>query len=95
MGRNPEGKAEKMFKKIGKNIDKLLSQLDEAKGDAKVEYSDRIEELKRNGESLKEEINKFKTNHKEVFNDIEEGFEKVGKEIKEVVDKTFKKKKKE
>lgn len=95
MGRNPEGKAEKMFKKIGKNIDKLLSQLDNAKGDAKVEYADRIEELKRNGETLKEEVNKFKNSHKEVLNDIEEGFEKVGKEIKDVVEKTFKKKKKD
>ncbi|MDH5366778.1 MAG: hypothetical protein OEW67_07310 [Cyclobacteriaceae bacterium] len=93
MGRNPEGKAEKMFKKIGKNIDKLLSQLDNAKGDAKVEYADRIEELKRNGEKLKEEVNKFKDNHKEVLNDIEKGFEKVGKEFKDVVEKTFKKKK--
>ena len=92
MGRKPEGKSEKLFKKIGKKIDKLLLELDDAKEHAKVEYADRIEELKRNAETLKNEANKFKESHQDVFDDIEKAMDKAGKELKDVFDRTFKKK---
>ena len=91
MGRKPEGKAEKMFKNIGKKLDKIFEDLDEAKEHAQDEYGDRFEELKRTGEKLKSEARNFKDNHQEVFNDIEEAMDRAGKELKDIYDRAFKK----
>ncbi|ELR71884.1 hypothetical protein C900_02259 [Fulvivirga imtechensis AK7] len=94
MGRKPEGKAEKMFKDIGKKIDELIQDLDKAKERAKVEYADEIEELKRNGETLKSGFNKFKENNKERWEDIEASLEKAGNELRNAFDAAFSKKSK-
>lgn len=91
MGRKPEGKAEKLFKNLGKKVDQLLAELEEAKDHAKEEYADRYEELKKSGERIKEEANKFKDNHHKVFDDIEEAMERAGKELKDIYNRAFKK----
>ena len=89
MGRKPEGKAEKMFKKVGKKIDELLVDLEKAKEEAKVEYADRIEDIKRGGETLKDEAHRFYDDNKDVFDNIEERLKNVGQDVKEAVDKAF------
>ena len=92
MGRKPEGKAEKMFKRLGKKIDELLSDVDKASDKAKEDYADRFEELKRNKESLKKEFGEFRENNKDRWDEIENGIERAGSEIKEAFSKAFKKK---
>ena len=89
MGRKPEGKAEKMFKKFGKKIDELLVDLDKVKDDAKVEYADRIEELKRNGETLKQEAKDFMEDHKDTIEKVETQLKKVGNEFRDAVENVF------
>ena len=91
MGRRPEGKAENLFKKLGKRIDQLLEEIKEA-GD-KAKNSDRFEELKRNGETLKKDFENFRDNNKGIIDDLEKGIDRVGKDLKEAFDKAFKTKK--
>lgn len=92
MGRKPEGKAEKMFKNLGKKVDKLLVDIDDAKGKAKVEYADQIDELKKNGQQLKTELGNFKDKHQDKLDDIEEKLEKVTKDVKKAFESAFSKK---
>ena len=89
MGRKPEGQAEHLFKNLGKKIDELIEDIKKGAQDPK--YKDRFEELKKNGEKLKNEFQNFKTDNKAVFDDIEESFERAGKEIKNIF-KDFNKK---
>lgn len=93
MGRKPEGNTEKMFKKLGKKIDGLIVELNEAKNQAKEEYSDNIDELKRNGETIKKEIHNFKDNNKERWEEVENSLKNAGSELKSAFDSTFTKKK--
>jgi len=91
MGRKPEGNAEKMFKRLGKKIDELLGDVEKASDKAKVEYSDRFEELKRNKETLTKEFGEFREKNKGRWDEIENGFDKAGKEIKAAFSNAFKK----
>ncbi len=90
MGRKPEGKAEKMFKNIGKKIDELLGDLKEASNNAEEEYSDRIEELKRNGEKLKEEFSNFREKHQDRIDEVESSLKKAAQDLKKAFDSAFK-----
>lgn len=89
MGRKPEGTAEKMFKRFGKKLDGLLSDLDKATDKAKEDYADRFEELKKNKETLKKEFGEFKEKHKDKWEEIESGFERAGREIKTAFSQAF------
>ncbi len=95
MGRKKEGKAEKMFKRLGKKVDLLLEDLQEAKEQAYEEYGDRFDEIKKNGATIKEELSQFKEKHQDKFDGMESNIEQVGRDIKKTVDKVFKKDKKE
>ena len=90
MGRKPEGKAEKMFKQVGKKIDELLADLKEASTHAEEEYADGIEELKRSGEKLKEELSNFKEKHKDRIHEAESSLRKAGENLKQAFNSTFK-----
>ncbi len=92
MGRKPEGSAEKMFKNLGKKIDALIQELNETKNQAKEEYADNINELKRSGETLKKEFTDFKDNHKGQWEDVESSLKNAGEELKNAFDATFKNK---
>jgi len=92
MGRKPEGSAENMFKKLGKKIDALILELNETKNQAKEEYADNIDELKRNGETLKKEFTDFKENHKDKWDEVESSLKNAGEELKNAFDATFSKK---
>ncbi|MTI41891.1 hypothetical protein [Fulvivirga lutimaris] len=91
MGRRPEGKAENLFKNLGKRIDELLKEIKDA--GEKAKNSERFEELKRNGETLKKDFENFKDNNKGMIDDLEKGIDRVGKDLKEAFDKAFKTKK--
>ena len=90
MGRKPEGKAEKAFKSIGKKIDELLSDLQDAGKNAEDEYADRIEELKRSGEKLKEEFYNFKEKHQDRIDEVENNLKKTAGDLKKAFDSAFK-----
>lgn len=92
MGRKPEGKAEKAFKNIGKKIDELLADLRDASTHAEGEYSDRIDELKRSGEKLKEEFGNFKDKHQDRIDEVEANLKKAGEDLKNAFTSAFKKK---
>lgn len=92
MGRKSEGKAEKMFKDIGKKIDELLQDVHEAKEKAKVEYAEQIDELKRNGETLKKGIDDFRETHKDRLDEVESSLERAGRELKHAFEAAFSKK---
>ncbi|HNP19187.1 MAG TPA: hypothetical protein PKL31_12180 [Fulvivirga sp.] len=89
MGRKPEGSAENLFKNLGKKIDELIEDI--KTGADKVRHSERFEELKRNGETLKKEFREFKDSNKDVIDRVDKSFEKAGKEIREAFDRAFKK----
>lgn len=91
MGRRPEGKAENLFKNLGKRIDMLLEEIKE--GAEKAKSSERFEELKRNGETLKKDFENFRDNNKGVIEDLEKGIDRVGNDLKEAFNKAFKTKK--
>lgn len=82
MGRRPEGKAEKVFKRLGKKLDEIISELNVAKGQADDEFKERFEEIKRNKETLKHEFKDFREKHKHKWTEIEESLEKAGDELK-------------
>lgn len=91
MGRRPEGKAENLFKNLGKRIDELLKEIKDA--GQKAKNSERFEELKRNGETLKKDFENFRDNNKGIIDDLEKGIDRVGNDLKEAFDKAFKTKK--
>ena len=83
--------AEDIFKNIGKRIDLMIADLGKFKEQAKDEYGDRIDELKRNAETLKKEIKNFGESRKDRWDEIEESLEKAGKEIKNAFNAAFSK----
>ena len=89
MGRKPEGKAEKAFKRLGKQVDEMIKDLNNLKEKAKEDYSDQIDELKRNGETLKDEFDKFKDNEK--WDEVGNHMERAGQEVKEAFKRAFRK----
>ncbi len=93
MGRKPEGKAEKAFKRIGKKIDELLADLKEAGSHAEGEYSDRIEELKKSGNKLKDEFSNFKEKHQDRIDEVETNLRRAGDDLKSAFNSAFKKEK--
>lgn len=94
MAKKDQGQAEKMFKDIGKKIDELIKDLQQAKGQAKVDYADQIEELKQNAETLKTAFNNFKKDHKHRWDEAETNLHKAGSELKNAFNTLFSKKSK-
>lgn len=83
------GKAEEFFSKAGKKIDELFSEISNSNISEKLELKERLQELKRNKESLEKEFNHFTEDNKEVFKDIANSFEESFEDIKNI----FRKKK--
>ncbi|MEO1052873.1 MAG: hypothetical protein AAFX87_19720 [Bacteroidota bacterium] len=91
MERTSKGKAEDAFKEIGKKIDSLINDLDEAKKQWAEQNQDKIEELKRNRDTLIQEFDDFKENHKDKWEAVEQSLEKAGNELKDAFNKLFSK----
>ncbi|WMN12760.1 hypothetical protein QYS49_34540 [Marivirga salinae] len=83
------GKAEEFFSKAGKKIDELFSEISSSNISEKLELKERLQELKRNKESLEKDFNEFTDDNKEVFKDIADSFEESFEDIKNI----FRKKK--
>ena len=89
MGRNPEGNAEKMFKKFGKNVDSFISELSDVKGSSNEEFKSRLEELKKSKDSLEEKFRDFKDENKDKWDDVQSELERAGQEFKKAVNNLF------
>jgi putative cell wall-binding protein len=84
-----KGKAEEFFSKAGKKLDELFSEISASNISEKLELKERLNELKRNKESLEKEFDHFTEDNKEVFKDIANSFEESFEDIKNI----FRKKK--
>ncbi len=89
MGRNPEGSAEKMFKKFGKNVDSFISELSDVKGSTNEELKKRLEELKKTKDTLGEKFIDFKEENKDKWDDVQSELERAGQEFKKAVNNVF------
>ncbi len=89
MGRKPEGQAEKMFKRFGKNVDTFIAELSDAKGNTSEEFQSRLEELKRSKDSLGEKFKDFREENKDKWDDVQSELERAGQEFKKAVNNLF------
>lgn len=89
MGRKPEGNAEKMFKKFGKNVDSFISELSDVKDNSSDEFKDRLEELKKSKDSLEDKFKGFKDENKDKWEEVQTDLERAGQEFKKAVNNLF------
>ena len=89
MGRKPEGNAENMFKKFGKNVDSFISELKDVKGSSNEEFKSRLEELKKSKDSLEEKFNDFKHENKDKWDEVQTDLDRAGQEFKKAVNNLF------
>ena len=89
MGRKPEGNAENMFKKFGKNVDSFISELKDVKGNSNEEFKSRLEELKKSKDSLEEKFNDFKHENKDKWDEVQTDLDRAGQEFKKAVNNLF------
>jgi len=87
------GKAEQILRDMGKSIDELIEKAKNSKGDLKNEMSERIDELKRNRETLESKFKSFREDHAQDFDRLENSLQKAADEVKETLQNFFKKSK--
>jgi len=81
-----EGDAEKFFKDFGKKIDLFVTELNEANSRLKMDFEEKLSDLKKSGERLKKEVK-----NKERWNEVEASLKKAGKELENAFAAAFKK----
>ena len=89
MGRQPEGQAEKMFKRFGKNVDSFIAELTEVKENSSEEIKNRLEELKKTKDTLGEKFKDFREENKDKWDDVQTELERAGEEFKKAVNNLF------
>ncbi len=85
------GKAEQILRDLGKTIDELIQKASGSSGDMKSEMKKRIDELKKDRDTLEKDLNRFKDEHNEDFERLENSVQKAADEIKETLQKFFRK----
>lgn len=91
MGRKPEGKAEKMFKKFGKNVDSYIWDIKESKDFAALNIDKRVSELNKNKESIGKHFSSASKNVKSHWEDAKPNFERAGEEFRKALHTMFSK----
>lgn len=81
-----EGKAENLFRNLGKKIDQFMVELNEAGDKLHQEFKEKFDELKDSADKLKSEENK------ERWKEVEESLKRAGKELENAFKTAFKKK---
>ena len=89
MGRKPEGQAEKLFKKFGKNVDSFITDLGDVKENSSDEFKTRLDELKKSSDSLNERFQEFREQNKDKWEDTQTELERAGQEFKKAVNNLF------
>ena len=89
MGRKPEGKAEKMFKKFGKNVDSYIGDIKESKDFASLNIDKRVSELNKNKETIEGQFQGFSKNAKSQWENAKPNFERAGQEFRKAMNTFF------
>lgn len=89
MGRKPEGKAEKMFKKFGKNVDSYISDIKESRDIATLNIDERVSELNKNKETIENHFSGFSKNAKSQWENAKPNFDRAGQEFKKAMSTFF------
>ncbi len=89
MGRKPEGNAEKMFKKIGKNVDSVISDIKGSKDFATLRLEKRVAELHKNRECIENQVSGFSKNAKSKWEHAKPNFERAGQEFRKAMSTFF------
>ncbi len=96
MGRKPEasqsdrqGKAEKMFKKFGKNVDSMISDIKESEKFARLNIDKRVSELTKNKESIEHHFSNVSKTAKSQWENSKPNFERAGQEFRKALNVFF------
>jgi len=89
MGRRSEGKAEKMFKKFGKNVDSVISDVKESEKITRLNIDQRVAELKQNRASIGNHFSNVSQNAKSQWAEAKPNFERAGQEFKKALNVFF------
>ncbi len=89
MGRRPEGKAEKIFKKFGKNVDSVISDFKDSEKYVRLDIDKRVEELNKNRTSLGSHFSNASQNAKSNWQEAKPNFERAGQEFKKALNTFF------
>ena len=79
-----EGKAEKIFRDLGKRLDQFKAEAQEAGTRMESEFRKKFEELKESAERLKKE-----TENKERWKEVESALKKAGEELEKAAKAAF------
>lgn len=91
MGRKPEGKAEKMFKKLGKNVDSYISEIKDSKDLAALNIDQRVSELNKNKESIEHHFSNASKSAKSQWSNAKPNLERAGQELRKAIHTMFSK----
>lgn len=80
---NQKGKAEEFFRKAGKKIDNLFSEINNSDFSEKLELKERLAELRRSKDKIEQDFKKF-TSENQAFKDITDSFDETFEDIKNV-----------
>ncbi len=89
MGRRPEGKAEKLFKKFGKNVDSVISDIKDSEKFVRLDIDKRVTELNKNRESIGNHFSNTSQNAKSNWQEAKPNFERAGQEFKKALNTFF------
>jgi phosphoglycerate-specific signal transduction histidine kinase len=79
-----EGKAEKLFRDLGKRLDQFAAEAQEAGSRMETDFRKKFEELKTSAERLKKE-----TENKERWKEVELALKKAGEELEKAAKAAF------
>lgn len=89
MGRNKEGKAEKMFKHFGKNVDAMISDIKDSERYTRLKINERISVLNKDVEHLEGHFSHASENVKSHWNESKPNLERAGQELKKAMQTFF------
>lgn len=89
MGRKKEGKAEKAFKRFGKNIDSVIGDIKESERYTRFKINERISVLNKDVEHLEGHLSHASENVKSSWNDAKPNLERAGQELKKAMQTFF------
>ena len=85
------GKAEEILRDLGRTIDELIRKAGDSSGDMKEDIKSRVEELKKNRDTLEKDLNRFREDHSGNFERLEKSVQRAADEIKQVLQDFFRK----
>lgn len=89
MGRNKEGKAEKMFKRFGKNLDSMIGDIKESERYTRLKINERISVLHKDVEHLEDHFSHASDNVKSNWDSAKPNLERAGQELRKAMQTFF------